>query len=76
MMLEWRSEKLILQRSQLMVSLYDWLCLFAIIAASFLYTTLAVGPIPPDTVNTSGEKHPRSTSLTRWSLEKISSQFQ
>ena len=58
MMLELRSEKLILQRSQLMVSLYDWLCLFAIIAASFLYTTLAVGPIPPDTVNTSGERDP------------------
>ena len=29
--------------------------------ASFLYTTFAVGPMPPDTEKTSGEKHPRST---------------
>ena len=31
--------------------------------ANFLYTTLAVGPIPPDAEKTRGEKHPCSTSL-------------
>ena len=40
---EWSREKLSLQRSQLTVWLQDWLCLLAIIDASFLYTTLAVG---------------------------------
>ena len=29
-----------------------------------LYTTVAIGPIPPDVENTSGEKEPCSTSLT------------
>ena len=32
-------------------------------AASFMYTTFAVGPMPPYTEKTSGEKHPCSTSL-------------
>ena len=31
-------------------------------AASFLYTTFAVGPMPPDTEKTSGEKQPCSNS--------------
>ena len=37
------------------------------IEASFLWMTLAVGPILPDAEKTRGEKQPCSISLTRWS---------
>ena len=39
--------------------------------AILLYTTLAVGPIPPDVEKTRGEKDPRSTSLMRWSYARF-----
>ena len=32
--------------------------------AIFLYTTVAIGPMPPDVVKTKGENEPCSTSLT------------
>ena len=66
-MAERSSEKLSLQRSQLSVWLQHWLCFVAIIEASFLQTTLAVRPIPPDAEKTRGEKQPWSISLTRLS---------
>lgn len=56
-------EKLSLQQNQLTV----WLCLVAVIETNFLYTTLAVSPIPPETEKTRGEKCPCSTSLMCWS---------
>ena len=52
---ERNSEKLILHLSQKRV----WLN-----GSSCRYTTVAIGPIPPEVENTSGEKDPRPTSLT------------
>ena len=59
-----RREKVSRHLSQLMVGLYCWLNLVEIIVANLLYTTVADGPISPDTEKTSVEKQPCSTSLT------------
>ena len=59
-----RREKVSRHLGQLMVWLYCWLNLVEIIVANLLYTTVADGPIPPDTEKTRGEKQPCSTSLT------------
>ena len=57
------SEKLSLHRSQNRVLLYGWSRFLAMRVAMHLYTTVAIGPMPPDVEKTSGEKEPCSTSL-------------
>ena len=58
------SEKLSLHRTQNSVLLYGWSrFLEKRLVAIRLYTTVAIGPIPPDVEKISGEKEPCSTSL-------------
>ena len=59
------SEKLSLHLIQCSVVLYCWFCLSEMSDASRLYTVIAVGPIPPVVLKTSGEKDPCSISRTR-----------
>ncbi len=59
------SEKLSLHLIQWMILLYGLSCFLAVIEAILLYTTFAVGPIPPDVEKTRGENDPCSTSLMR-----------
>ena len=58
------SEKFSRHLSQCSVFPYGLLCFSAMREASLLYTTVAVAPMPPAVVNTSGENEPCSTSLT------------
>ena len=64
MIAERSSEKLSLHRNQNRVLLYGCLRFSAIMVAIHLYTTVAIGPIPPEVENTRGEKDPCSTSIT------------
>ena len=64
MIAERSSEKLSLHRIQNRVLLYGCLRFSAIMVAIRLYTTVAIGPIPPEVEKTRGEKDPCSTSIT------------
>ena len=64
-MAERKSEKLRRHRIQCMVLQYGLLVLSAIIAASLLYTVVAVGPMLPEVEKTRGEKVPCLISLIR-----------
>ena len=72
---ERNSEKLSLHISQKWVRLNGSSPLSAIIETRRWYTTVAIGPIPPEVENTSGEKDPRSTSLTLSSYALFSCSF-
>ena len=63
-MADLRSEKFSLHLSQCKVELYALPCFSAKREASLLYTTVAMGPIPPAAEKNSGEKEPCSISLT------------
>ena len=65
MMAERSREKFSLQRINCMIWPYGFSYFSAIIAASRLYTTVAVVPIPPVVEKTSGENEPCSISLIR-----------
>ena len=62
-MAERKSEKLRRHCIQCMVLLYGLLVLSAIIAASLLYTVVAVGPMLSEVEKTRGKKFPCSISL-------------
>ena len=64
-MADLRREKFSLHISQCRVELYALPCFSAKTEASFLYTIVAIGPIPPAAEKNSGEKEPCSISLTR-----------
>ena len=64
-MADLRREKFSLHHSQYRVELYALPCFSAKREASFLYTIVAIGPIPPAAEKTSGKKEPCSISLTR-----------
>ena len=59
------NEKFSLHLIQCRVCPYGLSCFSAIRDANLLYTTVAVAPIPPAVVNTSGENEPCSISLIR-----------
>ena len=63
MIAEGNREKLSLHLIQWRVLLYGLSCFWAIMEAIFLYTVVAVGPIPPGVEKTSGEKDLCSISL-------------
>ena len=63
MIVDLSKEKFNLHLIHLIVLLYGRSYFSDISEAILLYTVVAVGPIPPEVLKTSGEKQPCSTSL-------------